>query len=48
MVNLGAQPGLHDHGIVEIYIAFRHMWGNPASESPVAGFYLTHDESNLA
>jgi hypothetical protein len=25
------------HGIVEIYTAFRHMWGNPASGSPVAG-----------
>jgi hypothetical protein len=36
---------VRDRGIVEIYTAFRHKWGNPASGSPVAGSYLTHNES---
>jgi hypothetical protein len=33
MMNLEARSGLH----VEIYTAFRHMWDDPASGSPVAG-----------
>jgi hypothetical protein len=34
-----------NHGIVEIYTTFRHMWSYPASGSPVAGSYLTRDGS---
>jgi hypothetical protein len=48
MMNLDAQSGLHvSPTIVEIYTAFMHMSGNPASESPVAGTYLRRDESRL-
>jgi hypothetical protein len=49
-INSGAQSGLHvsNHGIVEIYAAFRHMRGDPASGSPLClGLYLTHDECSL-
>jgi hypothetical protein len=30
MINLGAQSDMHvsNHGIVESYAAFRHMWGS--------------------
>ena len=48
MMNLDAQSArVSNHGIVEIYTAFRHMWGDSASGSPVAGSHLTHDESDL-
>ena len=36
-----------NHGIVDIYTAFRHMWGDHTSGFPVAGSYLRRDESDL-
>lgn len=36
-----------NQGIVEINTAFRHMWGDPASGSSVAGSYPRRDESDL-
>jgi hypothetical protein len=39
MIKLGAQSGMHvsNHGIVEIYAAFRDLRGDLASGFPVAG-----------
>jgi hypothetical protein len=36
-----------NHGIVEIYTASRHTRDDLASGSPVAGSYLTRDESDF-
>jgi hypothetical protein len=49
VINSGAQSGIHvsNQRIVDIYTAFRHMWGDSASGSPVVGSYLRRDEADL-
>ena len=48
LMDLDAQSArVNDPAAAEIYTAFRHIWGDPASGSSVAGSYLTRDKSNL-